>query len=208
MSNELKIILGGLMKFLVGAAMSFAAIQLYLYSGSHHLATESWIEIGQETCLLFSGLVFAYAAYRRPDLRGGLVLIMGFLFSLLIREFDGYFDDIVHGFWKYILIVFLCGIAYAVVRAGRQTVLLGLAHFISSRSFLWMLAGTVIVLVYSRLYGMKSLWIFFSSGCEGWQKAKSFGEEATEFLGYVFIVLAGIQYLAELAREAKARLTK
>lgn len=41
---------------------------------------------------------------------GGLWLIAGFFGCLLIRELDAYFDEIIHGAWKYfalVLVVFV-----------------------------------------------------------------------------------------------------
>lgn len=205
MSDDYKIILRGVLQFLFGALLSVAAFRFYVWSGRHPLAVESWIEVAQEAVLFLSALLFAAAARRAPDRRGGLVLVSGFLFSMLIREFDGMFDLIVHGFWKYVLMVFLCGVARQVAAAGRATVVPGLAHFIASRSFVFMLTGCVIVLVYSRLFGMKGLWEFFSSACTGWEHAKTFSEESTELLGYAFMFISGISYLCELAAEKRQR---
>lgn len=203
MSDDYKIILRGLLQFLFGAVLSVAAFKFYVWSGRHPLPVESWMEIAQEAMLLTAALFFAAAARRAPRLRGGLILVAGFLFSMLIREFDGYFDLIVHGLWKYVLLVFLCFVAFGVVRAGRETVVPGLSHFIASRSFVFMLTGCVLVLVYSRLFGMKGLWEFFSSTCTGWQGAKTFSEESTEVLGYTFMFTSGISYLRELAAEKR-----
>ncbi|MGN1150064.1 MAG: hypothetical protein ACI4SY_05085, partial [Sutterella sp.] len=118
MSDDYKIILRGVLQFLFGALMSIAAFKFYVWSGRHPLPVESWIEAAQEAMLFISALLFALAARRAPQLRGGLILIAGFLCAMLIREFDGFLDMIVHGFWKYVLMMFLCGVAYCVSKAG------------------------------------------------------------------------------------------
>lgn len=157
MSPNIRILLTGALQFLLGALLSAGICWLYHFSFAHPIAIESWVENIQETFLLICAALFACAARRNPRLAGGLWLISGFCASLFIRELDALFDLITHGFWKYVLIVFLCLFSTLVARAGRDTILPGLADFVSSRSFMLMLPGVVIILVYSRLYGFKGL---------------------------------------------------
>lgn len=193
MSPNIRILLTGALQFLLGALLSAGICWLYHFSFAHPIAIESWVENIQETFLLICAALFACAARRNPRLAGGLWLISGFCASLFIRELDALFDLITHGFWKYVLIVFLCLFSTLVARAGRDTILPGLADFVSSRSFMLMLPGVVIILVYSRLYGFKGLWEHFSA-CSNWGSFKSFSEEATELLGYALMLSSALHY--------------
>lgn len=105
MSEDLKTILFGAIQFLIAAAIGVGAFELYLYSATHPLATESWIEVVQEAVLLLSGFIFMISAWREKEWRGAMWLIHGFFISLFIRELDAYFDVIHHGAWKYVWVV-------------------------------------------------------------------------------------------------------
>ena len=59
------------------------------------------VEVAQALMLLTIFALMTVAAFRRPDLRGGLVLIAGFFLDMLIRENDGFLDRIRHGCWVY-----------------------------------------------------------------------------------------------------------
>lgn len=193
MSSDIRTILTGFAQFLFGAILSAGIYYLYNFSLEHPIAIENWIENFQELFLVLGSTAFAIAARRNPNYAGGLWLISGFCAALFIRELDALFDLIRHGFWKYVLIAYLCVLAAIVVRAGRETILPGLANFISSRSFMLMLPAVVIILVYSRLYGFKGLWLHFSA-CGNWGDFKSFSEEATELLGYTLLLCSALHY--------------
>lgn len=200
MKDDIKTLAVAVCQFFAGALLSVAAFYLYIYSAEHRLETESLIEIAQETAVGI-GAVFMYASARvRRDFAGGLLLIAGFLTALFIRELDAYFDVIVHGFWKYILIIYLCGLALLIVKAGRETILPGLAGFIRSSAFPLMLVGTVMVIVYSRLYGFKGLWALYGQGC-AWGDIKSFSEETSELIGYTLMCVSALFYRFRSIRE-------
>ena len=186
MRDDLKTILGGVAQFIAGIGIAAAAVGLYIFSHSHPMIHESWIEVGQESFLLIAALLMAAAARQKKAYAGGLWLITGFLTALFIRELDAWFDDIFHGSWKYILMVFLVWLGLTIRKAGRETIVPGLAHFIRSRAFPLMLVGTVIVLAYSRLYGYKGMWALYAGDCS-WGAIKTLSEEATELVGYALM---------------------
>lgn len=193
MSSDLRIILKGFLQFFIGALLSAGIYYLYVYSLEHPIAIESWVENFQELFLLIGAVAFGITARRNPSLAGGLWLISGFCTALFIRELDALFDLVRHGFWKYVLIAYLCVLAVVIARAGRETILPGLAHFISSRAYMLMLPAVVIILAYSRLYGYKLLWMHFDF-CSNWGEFKSFSEEATELLGYTLLMCSALVY--------------
>ncbi len=165
MRDDLKTILGGVAQFFVGVAISAAAVGLYLFSFSHEMPHESWIEVGQETLLFAALLLMGFAAKKDARYAGGIWLIAAFLTALFIRELDAWFDDLFHGAWKYILVAYLVWASWKIRRSGFATVIPGIAHFIRSPAFPMMLVGVVIVLAYSRLaYLVWASWKIRRSG--------------------------------------------
>lgn len=195
MSEDLKTILFGAIQFLIAAAIGVGAFELYLYSATHPLATESWIEVVQEAVLLLSGFIFMISAWREKEWRGAMWLIHGLFISLFIRELDAYFDVIHHGAWKYVWVVYLVFLFFLLRRAGFRTIISGLAAYMRSRSFLMMLPGVAITFAYSRLYGYKGLWIQLIGDYEKWGVMKTFAEESTELVGYALMFGAALFWL-------------
>ena len=75
-----------------------------------------------------------------------------------------------------------------------------LVRFLVSRPGTVMTIGLVLLLFYSRLIGMTSLW----AGLLGDQYIRVFKntiEETTELLGYTFILAASVGYVAHRVRE-------
>ena len=94
--------------------------------------------------------------------------------------------------------LWLAILAWIIATRARDTVISGLAHFIKSRAWYLMLAGVTIVLVYSRLYGMKGLWELYAMGsCSTWPSIKSFSEESMELDGYTLIFFSGVLYMLD-----------
>lgn len=193
MRDDLKTILGGVAQFFVGVAISAAAVGLYLFSFSHEMPHESWIEVGQETLLFAALLLMGFAAKKDARYAGGIWLIAAFLTALFIRELDAWFDDLFHGAWKYILVAYLGWASWKIRRSGFETVIPGIAHFIRSPAFPMMLVGVVIVLAYSRLYGYKGMWALYAGECS-WGAIKTLSEEATELVGYAMMFYSSWVY--------------
>ena len=148
------------------------------------------IELFQSAALGVSSALFFLEAKRQPAMRGALVLVGGFLGCMFIREQDYFLDFIRHGCWVYpaLALAFGC-IAYA-SRGLRQTIS-GLERFVRWKYFPYLLIGLVIALAYSRLFGMRVLWEMLL-GEHFRYVAKCAVEEASELLGYLFILVSAI----------------
>lgn len=154
-------------------------------------------EIIQSLLLLASSALFFLEARRSPETRNALILAGGFLGCMLIREQDYYFDMIAHGCWKWPAFA-LAGVCLAqAARSPRQT-LAALAKLIRWRYFPFLLSGVVIVLAYSRLFGMSALWNPLLPDGD-WRPTKNAVEESSELLGYAFIFSSAL-----LLRRGKA----
>lgn len=206
MKSDIRTILLGIGQFLFCALLSGLAYALYVLNLEVRVPVESVIELGQEALLLAAGLLMVWTARRERALAGGLWLVAGFLLTLFIRELDGWMDDIAPHFWVYVAIIWLCTVAWLVKDAGLRTVIPGLAHFIGHRAFPIICAGVAMLLVYSRLYGMRSLWLAYAGDdCLGFYSVKTLSEESTELLAYMMIFTSTAFYAGNCLRMRRRR---
>ena len=202
MKSEIRTILLGIGQFLFCALLSASAYGLYVLNLRVSVPVESLIELGQEALLLSAAIFTLRTASLEKALSGGLWLVGGFLVALFIRELDGWIGHA----WVYCELVWLCGVAWAVKAAGLGTVIPGLAHFIGHRAFPIMCAGVAILLVYSRLYGMQTLWLAYAGeACSGLYSVKTLSEESTELLAYMMIFTSAAFYAGNCLRMRRRR---
>ncbi|WP_295636251.1 hypothetical protein [uncultured Mailhella sp.] len=140
-----------------------------------------------QTLLLSLCTLFLFReAVRCPDMRNALILAGGLTGCMLIREQDYFLDMISHGFWKWPALILAFGCLTCAAVRLRETIS-SLAVFIRWRHFPLFLTGIVIVLTYSRLFGMSVLWKTLLPGGE-WRAAKNAIEESSELLGYALML--------------------
>lgn len=214
MKNEIQLLLSHLGRTLLFGLM-VALPPLLAWLDIHWLgnAVGEWslVELTQEGFLAASVAAFVRLALRRPEDRRFAVLAAAFFASMFLREMDELLDLIAHGFWKYPVTALVAGALGWASRDWRAA-LSGLVRFLTSRAGTVMTIGLVLLLFYSRLMGMTSLW----NGLLGDQYIRIFKnaiEETTELLGYTFILAASLGYVAQrvrapsVAREAVAART-
>ena len=119
---------------------------------------------------------------------------------MLVRELDAVWDLLFRGLWSLLVTaVAAAGLGYAV--RHRRSTLAALARFLVSRSAAVMTVGLVL-LVYSRLFGMTSLWHGLLA--EHYVRVfKNAAEECTELLGYTLIMASALAYAAQRVRERR-----
>ncbi|NQZ92597.1 MAG: hypothetical protein HRT97_09680 [Moritella sp.] len=162
----------------------------------HGVGERSLTEYYQQILLFSVACSFAYAVKIDKGNRHFHVLVMGFFTCMLIRELDSFFDQIVHGFWLYpALLVFVTCSLYA-SRNNRGT-LEGLAQFTRHRNFQSIVTALVIILIFSRLFGMGELWKAILAD-NYIRLAKNIVEEGTELLGYSLLFFSSIGYVRSL----------
>lgn len=153
----------------------------------------SLTETLQEIMLASMAGLFFWSARQRPDARGALILIGGFYSCMLIRELDFVFDLVEHGSWVWFALASALVCLALALRAPRAT-LAGLVAFVTDRSWLMTASGLLVVLVFSRLFGMHQLWQHLM--LDGYNRVvKNMAEEGTELLGYSLCWLASARYL-------------
>jgi hypothetical protein len=154
------------------------------------LGESSVTEVLQMVMLISSSVAFMLLARHYPALSNASVLIAGFFCVLAIREMDALFDLIFHGAWLYpALGVFICSMFYA-FRGGKST-LDQLAAILASRYMPILVTAVVVLLVFSRLYGMGSFWQHVM-GEHYMRDVKNLSEEAIELLCYSLIAFSAI----------------
>ena len=185
------------MMLMVGALMLDVMI---FHNG---VAENGATELMQSSILTLNVLMFAHLAYLYPQSRGCFVLVMGFFGTMLIRELDGLFDHIRHGFWKYPAWALTLGcIGYArFIVAG--TVLSPLATLVRTRQFTVISYGLVMVLLFSRIFGNGHLWHAIL-GEHFVRVAENVAEEGIELLGYGILFCGCVSYYVGLYRSEKA----
>ncbi len=194
MSGNIKTILAGFAEFFLAALIAASVVGcIYLDVTIHHdLSEGSFVEFGQETLLLITTVIFGAMAMKSRQ--GGLWLVAGFFCCMFIRELDAYFDEIVHGAWKYFALVVMVLSLYKAWRLGIENTIATLAAFMKSRSFIFIFIGLLIVLAYSRLFGMGELWHAIM-GDNFIRLVKNVVEEGSELWGYALITWGALNYL-------------
>lgn len=151
-------------------------------------------EITQEALLLVAALVFWYGAWKKPKVRGFLVLVAGFFSCMFIREMDQFLDDIWHGFWFWpALLMALVTISYSRF-AAKNTTRQALLDFINTKPYYFILIGLIVLLVFSRTFGSGNL-LWHDLLPEGNSSlVKTVVQEGLELLGYAFIFYGSVVF--------------
>ena len=112
---------------------------------------------------------------------------------MLIREWDSVFDNIFHGAWKFIALPTALFFIYLSLKKGLKAACRHLTSFFNTPAYHLLFAGLIIVLVISRIIGMRFM-VHIISGPHFSQGIKSFLEEGTELLGYIIIFTSSLSY--------------
>lgn len=160
---------------------------------------QSFLEITQEIFLFICIGLFSFLAYRNVADRVFATMAAAFFACLLIRELDAFFDLIVHGFWKYLATpVAVAAVIYGV--KNLNSMWSGLSRFLRSQAGTVMVVGLVVLLFYSRLFGMADLWKEIMG--DGYSRSvKNAIEETCELLGYSLILAASARYFLHRLRK-------
>lgn len=199
MNDELKIVYNGFAKFFLLASFSLffiiiiLGVTYYDISRTGVISDSSLTEALQESLLFISICIYAYIV-KRYHARG-VILVAGFLACMLIREWDVVFDDLLfYGAWKYLAIPAAVLSCYLALRSGKDKVIADLACFMQKKAYNVLLLGMTVVLVISRILGMRILLKLFSSISFN-QGLKNFIEEGSELFGYLIIFYATLMFL-------------
>ncbi|MDN3616569.1 hypothetical protein ACFFUS_09250 [Vibrio gallaecicus] len=156
-------------------------------------------EMLQQLLLLGCVLSFIHLAKQRAEVKHAALLIAAFFAVMFIRELDHWFDFIFHGAWVYPAVLVAGSAIYYACKNGKQTIeQLGL--ILASPHMNTLVIGLMLLLVFSRLFGMGSFW----QGVMGENyvgDVKNIAEEGTELLSYALIALGSIKTVISLTKK-------
>ncbi|QUM75613.1 hypothetical protein HWV00_04835 [Moritella sp. 24] len=205
-SPILKVVQQELLQFLLLITIVLTAC-LAIFSDvmllDHGIGEHSLTEFYQQILLFLVVCCFAYVFKVDHSERHFHLLVIGFFTCMLIREFDAFFDElVVHGFWVYpALGVFIVCTTYAL--QDKQGTLAGIVHFTQNRYFQGISTALVIILVFSRLFGMGELWETILAD-NYVRLAKNTVEEGVELLGYSLLFYNAFGYARRIKRNSKS----
>ncbi|PMM50229.1 hypothetical protein [Vibrio splendidus] len=156
-------------------------------------------EMLQQLLLILTSGSFAYLAREKREVKHAALLISAFFAMLFIRELDYWFDMIAHGAWVYPAIIIAGSAIFYAIRNGKQTVD-QLALILASPHMNLLVTGVMLLLVFSRLFGMGSFW----QGVMGEHyisNVKTIAEEGTELLAYCLIAFASLKTVIGITRK-------
>lgn len=202
MNKDLKTVLAAAGRFFAYCLLAAVPVLLLRHDLGvigNTLGEDSYVERAQAVFLLASTLSFVALAVRRLEDRRFAVLAAAFFACMLIREQDALLDGLLfHGAWKYLTTPLALGALVWAACDWRST-LSGLARFVSSRAGAVMVLALVLVLSWSRLFGMTGIWTAVLG--DGYVRVvKNVVEETSELLGYTFILAASLRYLSQRVR--------
>lgn len=192
----------GLASYLFAGAILFALTEWMGHAGaSVALGETGAVESVQVTLLGFSvvGLWRADADGRGSPLSK---LLAAFLLTMLIRELDGFFDLLVHGFWK-VPAYAVAAVATAFAVSHRAEVRGEWGQFVNSRAAGMLATALFVLLVQSRVLGQQRIWEE-ALGADYTRAAPRIVEELSELGGYLLLALAAAERWRAARREDSA----
>lgn len=203
MNKHVKILLCHLGHFVLSTLAAAAILGIMLgvtyadLSIKGCIPENSYTEALQEILLLCCAGVFAYLTLKCKS--KGLWLVTGFFLTMFIREWDGVFDRLFHGAWKFFAFPNAVLFIFLACRNGMEKVYADLAEFVQAKPFFLLELGLILVLALSRIIGMREIVTLFA-GTHLPVGLKNFLEEGTELAGYLVLFLASMRYIVEYKR--------
>ncbi|TYR37589.1 hypothetical protein FXV77_06215 [Sphingobacterium phlebotomi] len=153
----------------------------------------SYTEYMQSIFLLISSILL-FVIYRRPQPRSYLALLLfAFTSVSFIREQDVYFENLIgQTSWFIPVLAILISTLYLVIR-NWKTFVVQLNRYRHTFSAGLLTSGIITTYIFSRLFGRR---IFWEAVMEGhyFRGVKNAAEECLELYGYLFILIAVMEF--------------
>ncbi|UOE82543.1 hypothetical protein LTQ03_17615 [Vibrio splendidus] len=156
-------------------------------------------EMLQQLLLIVTSGSFAYLAREKREVKLAALLISAFFAVLFIREMDFWFDKIVHGAWVVPALLVAGSAIFYAIKNGKRTID-QLALILASPHMNLLVTGVMLLLVFSRLFGMGSFW-HNVMGDDYVRVVKNIAEEGTELLAYCLIAFASLKTVIGITRK-------
>lgn len=158
---------------------------------------QSFTEWSQEIFLLTSAIIYLVVGINYPLSRGFSFGIAGFFGVAFVREYNNYLNGAYFGGWQLPAFLVACLATYFVVK-NKSTLFPVLRTYLKLPAFGFTLSGMLITFVFSRLFGMKTIWasiLEVESLSGSYRTVKNAAEEGTELVGYAIILIGAIEFL-------------
>lgn len=201
MNKEVKQILHFAIRVVLYSAMMIGLYLVMIYDAQHPTSTGKFGEICatealQELFLMSLGFMFIIAGRRERELAPVSGLISLFFFMASIRELNNLIP-----FWFYLtlpLILLFCLFLYR----DRKSLIQSITSFLKIPSLPWFMAGFLVTFIFSRFFGKKVFWSALTDGdYNRW--IKNAAEEGMEMVGYMLLLIGGIEMLLFLGKKKK-----
>ena len=157
------------------------------------------VENTQTFLLLASSVIYCFIGRRENN--KFYILIICFLLCLMIRELDAFFDTyLFHGSWVYFALASTVIFVYLGLCSGYKKVIDDIGMSLERYSFYWLFTGVIVVLFFSRIFGMKLFWEN-ALGSNFHIDMKRLVEETAELWGYFIIMASALVCLIEKKRK-------
>ncbi len=155
----------------------------------------SYTEDAQLVLLIFNGFLLLSLVWKDVKVRGFAIGLLGFMAILSIRELNNFFHTLFIGAWQ-LVVTILATLTAILIWKNRATVYKPLRKFIKTPAFGLSLAGLLVVMVFSRLYGLHGLWnnLMGEPLTDAHRWVKNASEEGIELLGYALLTFGIIEY--------------
>ena len=142
-------------------------------------------------------IAFFWVGRKSPDKNAFTTLMVGMALMGLIREYNNFFQEYFFvGAWTILLLLTGIVTAYLVYRK-RHKLISGITDFIQRPSFGLVVAGFLIIVVFSRLFGLPRFWEPIM-GDNFMRPVMRVAEEGTELLGYILLMLGALEYVVSV----------
>lgn len=145
-------------------------------------------EIGQELILFCLFVFYLLLGKKWNEIRVVSNFISLFFLMAFIREFNFLIDK-----WIYPVLVVLGILTWLIVRDFKK-IKQSTIEFFSKPPSQWFLAGLIVTLVFSRLFGRSKFWRLLYDE-ENYRLAKAATEEGLELMGDTLMLISSIEFL-------------
>jgi hypothetical protein len=209
-SSDLRIILRAMTEFIFYSVAVVVSISILLFDVvvlKNGVNEYSVTEVVQEFSLFVICFIFLRLAFNDSYQRNAHLLIAAFFSCMLIRELDSFLDVVFHGFWLYpALLLAFSSLIMTFGRQPKQT-LNQLAVFTQQPQYGFMIVGLICILIFSRLFGIGTLWKHLLDG--GYARvAKNVAEEGPELFGYMICLISTILYYRRFNKTERTHLVQ
>ena len=177
----------------MGAMAHLVMMEGYRDQTGAEYSEQSLVEWLESISALLASVCFLCAAVIYRPLRAACVMLAALTAMMFIREADFFLDAVFDGAWQALVTVVLLATG---LYLWRQTLPIrdSILAYAREPSSGVMLAGILVTIVYSRLFGRGSFWEALMG--DGYQRAvKNAVEEGTELAGYALMFIAAVEIL-------------